>query len=188
MSTSADVLNAGEAGDAGTVIKLFPGYLQEYRAAVVPEADLKSVKSGRFDKWLRLLGRPDGDDWNKYLAAAVVDLRLSDPSVCTQGGVVNTLLFRVLAEALPPPTILKHMRAVQMHSMSLFPSGSPKTVMEHSDALKVMSEAEKEAAMAQDALMKAWFQGMFTGGRGVYDEFLQQSLHSTSAPHEKALA
>lgn len=188
MSTHSDVLEAGEAGDTNAVIKAFPAYLQEYRASVVPEADLAQVKSGRFDKWLRLLGRPDGDDYHKYFAAAVVDLRESDPAVCIRGSIVNAMLFRVLAEKLPPPTVLAHMRAAQLHSMALFSSGTPKTVPEHAAALETMSEEQRTAATAQDTLMRAWFHGLFTGGRGVYDNFLQGALRSTIEPYKQLLS
>ena len=186
-STYSSPLQAIEKGDFAAAKAAFPNYLKEYREAVVPEPELAHVNSGRFDKFLRLMGEDGGEDWGRFLAAALVDLRDKDPSICQTGVLVNSLIFAVLCEALPPRDMGRHLQAVQLEGARLFETGEAPSPTNPMGGIDSMSPERREQAMAQDALFKAWYHGMFIGGRGTFDELLTSTRDKLTSQHRKAL-
>jgi len=188
LATFASPIDAVKNGDLEGAKAAFPGFLAEYRRVVVPEPELAGIKSGRFDKFLRLLGSKDGEDWSRFLAAAVVDLRDQDPAVCQSGTIINAMIFASLCEVLPPQQMGMHLMAVQVEGTSIFQEGEIPSAENPMGSVESMDEARKTRAMAHDAVFRSWYHGMFMGGRGSFDGILKNARDRVVEHHEEAIA
>jgi hypothetical protein len=179
MSALPDALLAIRQGDQAAALKALPKYLDEYRKAIPTAKGMESPEAARFENLLRRMQPATLKDNSKYLAAAVIDLARTSPKTCQAAVLFNTLMFASLAEVMDPQEMLDHMRLTKVGGESFSDPAATLDALA-SQSLDSLPPETRNVVVSLDFMFRSWYHGLFFGGRGVYDSFLEQTLQLIS--------